>query len=162
MRRASTVGLCAALLASGLAFSVSRAQDKPQPYPVPVSAIEYTARGTSLPFSTHMFLHRDGRAEWSSTLGPREGEFVGKASPHDCERLVKFLELVQFDQLAPTYGADGDDVPDQVFTVHRGADSRSITCYGSAAPVKLWAVYMSLRGIADTITWSPVAKEADK
>ena len=123
---------------------------------------EFTYTATLPPDTIHMVLYSDARAEWSSTSPPRVGAYAGQAYKYQWLNLVHFLDLVQFSDLARTYGSVGDDVPEMVVTVSRGDQSESVTEYGNAGPTKLWAVHMVMRGIADTITWTPVPKEDGK
>ena len=157
MRLVTAIGISSVLVA----ITLVQAQEAPS-QSSPISAVELKCTGTFMPFSEHMLLHSDARAEWQGTDEPRVGEYVGQTNAYNWERLVKFLDLVQFDQLSSSYGSNGDDVPELVVTVHRGTASRSVTCYGNEGPVKLWAVRMTMRGIADTITWAPAPKEAGK
>jgi hypothetical protein len=157
MRLAQAAWLCVALVAGGVTVGLVRAQVQ-----APISSIELTYTATLPPNTIQMVLYSDARAEWSSTSQPRVGAYVGQAYAYQWISLVHFLEVIQFSELERTYGDPGDDVPEMVVTVHRGAESESFTDYGNMGPTRLWAVRMVMRGIADTITWTPVPKEAGK
>lgn len=98
--------------------------------------------------------HRDGKAVYEGReYAERKGRYVASVHPRSFGRLCCFIELMHFEKLDTDYMTPATDLSSTHVTVDSGTHSKTVTDYGVAAPVELWALEELIDSIAEKTEW---------
>lgn len=151
----------AVMLISLAAVDPARPQESPAA-PMPISAIELEGTGGWPGQFWRISFNSDYTSGWFHQTEPREGNYVGKLSAQQWERLVATMDRLGASQLAKSYAQHVEDDQCLTLKVTRGAVTQTVQSSDDAGPTELWAIHMVMRGMAERMTWKRVYKGKDK
>jgi hypothetical protein len=130
--------------------------------PGAITAIELNGTGGWPGQFWRIAFFSDATAEWFHQTDPREGNYTGKISAQQWERLVSVVERLGISQLAESYPQQVEDDQRLTLTVTRGTESKTVTSSDDAGPTELWALHMVMRGMVERVGWKRVYKGKSK
>jgi hypothetical protein len=102
-------------------------------------------------------LRSDGTAEYTVTISTKpSGNFKGTFPEYDFTRLVQWLESEDIFTMKDSYGSLALDAPDQIITIVRNNQRKTIINHTVNSSLKFWSMEQAIKGIASDIKWLPV------
>ncbi len=81
------------------------------------------------------------------------GTYFGTIDDEDFAKLAMLIDRLDFKSLREKYLIDGHDQPNVLTTVAFEDGSKSVSNYGEAGPVEIWAVERVIDSIVEDIYW---------
>ncbi len=102
-------------------------------------------------------LHRDGGAELhvEGDCKLAKGDTVSVVGCRAFGRYCCAFDSIHFQALAPRYEADWTDDATCIVTASSGEKEKTVSDYGTVAPIGLWMVQQVLDVFVDSAEWSP-------
>ena len=105
-----------------------------------------------------VMFRKGGEAEYHGTAHvERQGVWTGKIDIFSYGRLCFLIDDLRFRELSPRYAASWTDSATVDITVVPTSNRTRVTVseYGGVGPPSLWAVQLSIDGVAESIDWEP-------
>lgn len=83
----------------------------------------------------------------------RLGEFTGRVDAFALEQVMRYVEAIDFRNLAETYPSTYADVQTTYLTVDWGEEVQVLENQGNSAPVTVWALERLLLDLLDDAIW---------
>lgn len=98
-------------------------------------------------------LRKDGTATYvGNSYARRRGTFDGKLE-YGFEKLAELIYRQGFSNLENTYDSPFTDLDTAIVTVIKDGKVKTVSDYGSAAPVELWGIERLIDSISEEIVW---------
>lgn len=81
------------------------------------------------------------------------GTYIGTIDDEDFTKLAGLITRIDFKSLREKYLIDGHDQPNVLTTVAFEDGTKSVSNYGEAGPVEIWAVERVIDSIVEDIYW---------
>ena len=125
---------------------------------LPYESVALELSGGMLVPSGHfrVSLFRDGRATLWNDSGSRLGDagrHVGTANVFDYARICQLIFEGGLENLPPRYAVNFSDLGEMTVTVASGGRTFSVSDYGGAAPVQVWAIQRAIEAAGFRIRW---------
>jgi hypothetical protein len=83
----------------------------------------------------------------------RKGQFTGKIRLWRWTRVVQYIRDMDYFALDERYQASATDQDDVLTTVAKGSRRKTISNYGSAGPIRLWALQVLIDSLLTDAEW---------
>ncbi|MEA2571982.1 MAG: hypothetical protein QOI24_3983 [Acidobacteriota bacterium] len=99
-------------------------------------------------------IRTDGTATFRGMKSERAGDWRGRLSRADAEKLARTIESLGFAKLAAEYGERNIDAPDYFVTVTRGGKSKTVVSHMQQVP-QVAPIITAILDVSAKVRWKP-------